>query len=136
MRALGAILIILGFLISLTGLGAILGVPMIVIGVVALIEPRFMYIGLLSGVIAYEMSAKNSSQFLTIFISVCVVILVIHLAIEHWELINGRQTKKSAIQPNEEDNNRFYKQNRQNSDDKECPFCREIIKERLQKSPN
>ena len=56
MRALGTILIILGFLISLTGLGAILGVPMIVIGVVALIEPRFMYIGLLSGVIAYEMS--------------------------------------------------------------------------------
>jgi len=128
MRALGAILIILGFLISLSGLGAILGVPMIVIGVVALIEPRFMYIGLLSGVIAYEMSAKNASQFLTIFVSVCVAILVIHLAIEHWDLINGRQTKKSATQPNEEDNNRFYKQNGQYSDNKECPFCKEIIK--------
>jgi hypothetical protein len=84
MQAIGAILAIIGFLISLTGLGVVIGVPMIIIGIIALVAPRFAYIAVISGIAAYELGAKNSSQYMTIFIVVSVVILLIHIALEHW----------------------------------------------------
>lgn len=99
MQAIGAILAIIGFLISLTGLGVVIGVPMIIIGIVALVAPRFAYIAVISGIAAYELGAKNSSQYMTIFIVVSIVLLLIHIALEHsvWKKGHNVTIKNSEV---------------------------------------
>ena len=84
MQVIGAIMAVIGFLISLTGIGFLLGFPMIIIGLVALIAPKFSYLALISAVISYEIGVKSMGQYLTVCLTLLIILILIHLGIAHW----------------------------------------------------
>ena len=123
MQAVGIILTILGFLTSLSGIGALVGIPMIIVGVVCMTAPEFSFVIILSALLANSFAPKGADNFWTFF---CVVSVIL-------ALFQGLLTKyilKSEVKnPSEPISNKSLENviNTLN-DTKECPYCKELVK--------
>ncbi len=95
MRVLGAIIAAVGFLISLTGLGFLIGVPLIILGLTGLIAPKFMWIALAAGVISYELKINSLEMYLMTFIFLMVILIAIQAIVESY-ISRGKIDKNST----------------------------------------
>jgi hypothetical protein len=75
MKALGILLIIVGFLFSLSGIGALIGIPLIIGGIVSFFYPIFAAVVLVGMVFGYEAGAQTSGGYVFAILVASVIIL-------------------------------------------------------------
>jgi hypothetical protein len=83
MKALGILLIIVGFLFSLSGIGSLIGVPLIIGGIVSFFYPIFSAAILVGLVIGHEAGAQtNEGYFFAIAITAAILIPLKHFVFD------------------------------------------------------
>ena len=118
MRVLGAILTILGFLISLSGLGAILGVPMIVIGVTVLLSPAFSISVILAAIVSFmyggnNISHENVNNYFFVFSILVLIFWLLQYLIINYDNLSSKPISVKVVDT---------------GNNSACPFCKELIK--------
>jgi hypothetical protein len=117
MRVLGAILTILGFLISLSGLGAILGVPMIVIGVTLLLAPAFSISVILAAFVSFmyggnNINHENLNNYFFIFLILVLIFWLLQYLIINYDNLSSKPISVKVVDI---------------GNNSACPFCKELI---------
>jgi hypothetical protein len=110
-QGLGAFLIIIGILFGISGIGSIIGIPLIIVGLVMFFAPNFTFIAIIAYLISLQLGTTSLTEFIFIFITISLVGGFIQLYIQN-QLINKIN---QPIPTNSEDQ-------------RLCPYCGELIK--------